>query len=161
MKRGQRPSITPESGTKLSNLTPIGACQHKEMTLDSVLRRALAEKTQTMLAIGNIRQSCSVQNHTVYPSSCVPFAPSPLRDFFATMDALTPVRLALRFQTGNMNSFSVPDRSPCFTHLNFRSLRLQPPPSLSMSLLHVTLQLIEFPIALGLGFTIAPLAHQD
>lgn len=52
-----------------------------------------------------------------------------------------------------MNTDSVPSRSPCLTHLNFRSLRLQPPPSLSMSLLRVTPQLIEFPDASGLGFT--------
>ena len=36
-----------------------------------------------------------------------PFAPSPLRDFPATMDALTPVRPALRPRTGCMNAVSV------------------------------------------------------
>ena len=65
------------------------------------------------------------------------------------MDALTPVRSALRFCTSHMNTVSVPNRSPCFTHLNFRSLRLQPPSRLSTSLSHVTPQLVESPVAVG------------
>ena len=76
------------------------------------------------------------------------------------MDALTPARPALRFRTGNMNSVSVPSRSPYFTHLNFRPLRLQPPPSLSPPLLHVTPQLVESPDLPGLGFTFPQQAHQ-
>jgi hypothetical protein len=59
-----------------------------------------------------------------------------------------------------MNTVSVPIRPPCFTHLNFRSLCLQPPTSLSLSLLHVTPQLIEFPDYSGPGFTITQQAHQ-
>jgi hypothetical protein len=33
----------------------------------------------------------SVSISVPHPPSCVPFAPCPLRDFLATMDALTPV----------------------------------------------------------------------
>lgn len=53
-----------------------------------------------------------------------------------------------------MNSVSVPDRSPYFTHLNFRSLRLLSPARLSTSLSHVTPQLVESPVCSGLGFAI-------
>ena len=59
-----------------------------------------------------------------------------------------------------MNTVSVPSRSPCFTHLNFRSLCLQPPSSLSTSLLHVTPQLVGFPNSSGLGFTFTQQARQ-
>jgi hypothetical protein len=59
-----------------------------------------------------------------------------------------------------VNAVSVPDRSPYFTHLNFRSLCLQPPTSLSTSLLHATPQLIESPDASGLGFAISQQARQ-
>ncbi len=76
------------------------------------------------------------------------------------MDALTPARPALRLHGRNMNTVSAPDRPPCFTHLNFRSLCLQPPAKLSISLLYVTPQLIELPNASGLGFAFAPQARQ-
>jgi hypothetical protein len=59
-----------------------------------------------------------------------------------------------------MNAVSVPSRSPYFTHLNFRSLCLQPPPSLPTPLLHVTPQLVEFPDASGLGFAVTQQARQ-
>jgi hypothetical protein len=75
------------------------------------------------------------------------------------MDALTPVGPASRPSQAD-TPVLVPIRSPCFTHLNFRSLCLQPPTSLSTSLLHVTPQLVESPDCSGLGFTVAPLAHQ-
>jgi hypothetical protein len=75
------------------------------------------------------------------------------------MDALTPAGPALRLLARNMNTVSVPSRSPYFTHLNFQSLRLQPPPSPSTPLSHVTPQLVESPNVLGLGFTISELAR--
>ena len=42
------------------------------------------------------REGRSVSPSTPHPPSCTPFAPSPLRDFTATMEALTPARPALR-----------------------------------------------------------------
>src|SRR5512136_3157010 len=61
------------------------------------------------------------------------------------MDALTPARPALRLLARNMNTASVPDRSPCFTSLTFRSLRLQPPPRPPAPLYHATPQLTGSP----------------
>ena len=69
------------------------------------------------------------------------------------MDALTPVDPASRPSQAD-TPVLVSNRSPCFTHLNFRSLRLQPPASLSPSLSHATPQLVELPDVSGLGFTI-------
>jgi hypothetical protein len=67
------------------------------------------------------------------------------------MDALTPVGPASRPSQAD-TPVLVPDRSPCFTHLNFRTLRLQPPAMPSPSLLHATPQLVESPDASGPGF---------
>jgi len=75
------------------------------------------------------------------------------------MNALTPAGPASRPSQAD-TPVLVPSRSPCFTHLNFRSLRLQPPPSLSVSLLHVTPQLIESPACTGLGFANSQQARQ-
>ncbi len=57
-----------------------------------------------------------------------PFAPSPLRDFAATMDALTPADPALRSSPSNMNTVSIYQQVSRIMCLTFRSLRLQPPP---------------------------------
>jgi len=58
-----------------------------------------------------------------------------------------------------MNSVSVPDRSPYFTHLNFRSLRLQPPPVPRRRFCTLPLSSSSIPFA-GLGFTISQQARQ-
>ena len=42
------------------------------------------------LAGRHSRQGRSVSASVSHPPSCTPFAPSPLRDFLATMGALTP-----------------------------------------------------------------------
>jgi hypothetical protein len=42
------------------------------------------------LAGRHSREGCSVSASVSHPPSCTPFAPSPLRDFLATMGALTP-----------------------------------------------------------------------
>jgi hypothetical protein len=56
-----------------------------------------------------------------------PFAPPALTGFFATMDALTPERPALRILIRDNEHRPVPFRSPCFTHQIFPPFRLQPP----------------------------------
>ena len=61
-----------------------------------------------------------------YPSpSLRPFAPSPLRDFSATMDALTPVGPALRPPTGCMNTVSA-DQQVSLIHVSDLPIPLSP-----------------------------------
>jgi hypothetical protein len=46
-----------------------------------------------LLSLGrHSHRCCFLARVPTIPPSCAPFAPSPLRDFIATMDALTPVR---------------------------------------------------------------------
>jgi hypothetical protein len=59
-----------------------------------------------------------------------------------------------------MNTLSVPDRSPYFTHLNFRSLRLQPPPGSRRRFCTLPLSSSSVPICSGLNFTISQQARQ-
>jgi hypothetical protein len=59
-----------------------------------------------------------------------------------------------------MNTVSVPDRSPYFTHLNFRSLRLQPPPVSRRRFYTLPLSSSSIPICSGLGFTTGSQARQ-
>ena len=58
-----------------------------------------------------------------------------------------------------MNTVSVPDRSPCFTHLNFRSLCLQPPPASRRRFCTLPISSPSLPFP-GLGFTFPQQARQ-
>ena len=88
-----------------------------------------------------------------------PFAPSPLRDFTATMDALTPAGPALRFSTSNMNTVSVP-RQVSLIHVSDLATPPSPPPRPSTPISHATPHLVECPACAGLGFTICQQARR-
>jgi hypothetical protein len=80
------------------------------------------------------------------PPSCAPFAPGPLRPFFATMGALTPARSAavvLGCLPGDHPCGSCAARSPRFTPLAFPPFRLQPPAEAPTSPGHVTRRRVE------------------
>ena len=89
------------------------------------------------------REGRSVSPSAPHPPSCTPFAPSPLRDFVATMGALTPAGPSPTM--GQVSLIHVSD---------LPILRLQPPPRPSTSISHATLHLAECPACAGLGFTI-------
>ena len=73
---------------------------------DRVLFLATEEASPTRLARGHSRR-LGFDLTVRYSSTFLrPFAPSPLRDFPATMDALTPAGPALRPRTGCMNTVS-------------------------------------------------------
>ena len=74
---------------------------------DRVLFRATEEASPTRLARGHSRRLGFDLNLRYSSTFLRPFAPSPLRDFPAPMDALTPVCPALRPPTGCMNTVSV------------------------------------------------------
>ena len=91
------------------------------------------------------------------PPLCIhllpPLAPSPLRDFPATTEALTPVGPALRPPTGCMNTVSA-DRQVSLIHV--LDLPFPPSPTTlgpSTSISHATPHLVESPAEAGLGFT--------
>ncbi len=74
-----------------------------------------------------------------------PFAPPALPGFFATMDALTPVRLVLGTRVTARGGFTAPERPsvirtgiPVSSHRTFRPFRLQPPPAVPMHCLTVS-----------------------
>ena len=74
---------------------------------DRFLFLATEEASPTRLAQGHSRRLGFVPTFRYSSTFLRPFAPSPLRDFFATMDALTPASSALRSSTSNMNTVSV------------------------------------------------------
>jgi len=88
-----------EHAAKCRRVACIQTRQHEKPTITSVLRRALAEKSMTGLASRHSRQMVPSSLSCYSSTSLRPFAPSPLRDFLATMHALTPARSALRFLT--------------------------------------------------------------
>ena len=74
---------------------------------DRFLFLATEEASPTRLAQGHSRRLGFDLTFCYSSTFLRPLAPSPLRDFYATMDALTPVSSALRSSTSNMNTVSV------------------------------------------------------
>jgi hypothetical protein len=74
---------------------------------DRFLFLATEEASPTRLAQGHSRRLGFDPTFRYSSTFLRPFAPSPLRDFLATMDALTPVGPALRSSNSNMNTVSV------------------------------------------------------
>jgi len=134
--------------------------QHGDRSLSSALRRALAETSLTGLASRHSRQ------WVVCPSSCTPstslhpFAPSPLRDFFALMGALTPARTALRplsvhelrLYPGQVSQFHVTNLP-----IPLSPTTCQPPESLS----HATPQLSRPPFRVWVSPLVRRLTDTD
>ena len=70
----------------------------------SVFSLATTEAAPACLARGHSRWLRFCFDRRYSSTFLPPLAPSPLRDFIATMEALTPVRPALRPPTGCMNN---------------------------------------------------------
>ena len=84
---------------------------------DRVLFLATAEASPTRLARRHSRRLGFDLTVRYSSTFLCPFAPSPLRDFPATMDALTPVGPALRPRTGCMNTVSA-DQQVSLIHVS-------------------------------------------
>jgi len=72
----------------------------------SVFSLASTEAAPACLARGHSRWLRFCLDRRYSSTSLPPLAPSPLRDFIATMEALTPARPALRPPTGSLNAVS-------------------------------------------------------
>ena len=72
----------------------------------SVFSLTTTETTPACLARGHSRWLRFCRDRHYSSTFLPPFAPSPLRDFTATMEALTPVRPALRRPRGCLNTVS-------------------------------------------------------
>ena len=124
---------------------------------NSVFSLASTEAAPACLARGHWRwlSFCPDRRHA--STSLPPLAPSPLRDFIATMEALTPVRPALRplhehrlcGQQVSLIHASGPPIIPSPTTLGL-------PPSLS----HPTPQRVGLPTRVGPGFATESQARQ-
>ena len=98
---------------------------------DRFLFLATEEASPTRLAQGHSRRLGFDLPFRYSSTFLRPFAPSPLRDFTATMDALTPAGPALRFSTSNMNTVSVP-RQVSLIHVS--DLPIPPSPNTPQAL---------------------------
>ena len=119
----------------------------------SVFSLASTEAAPACLARGHWRWLRFCLDRRYSSTSLPPLAPSPLRDFTATMEALTPVGPALRPLTGCMNTVSAV-RQVSLIHV--LDLPFPPSPTTlgpSTSISHATPHLVESPAEAGLGFT--------
>ena len=92
---------------------------------DRFLFLATEEASPTRLAQGHSRRLGFDPTFRYSSTFLRPFAPSPLRNFVAPMDALTPVGSALRSSTSNMNSVSV-RRQVSLIHVSDLPIPLSP-----------------------------------
>ena len=93
--------------------------------------RATEEASPTRLAQGHSRRLGFDPTFRYSSTFLRPLAPSPLRDFLATMDALTPVGSALRSSTSNMNTVSV---RPQVSLIHVSDLSIPPSPTTPQAL---------------------------
>jgi len=80
----------------LCPLLPFGVVNMPNFDRESVFSLASTEAAPACLARGHSRWLRFCLDRRYSSTSLPPLAPSPLRDFIATMEALTPVRPALR-----------------------------------------------------------------
>ena len=123
----------------------------------SVFRLASTEAAPACLARGHWRwlSFCPDRRHA--STSLPPLAPSPLRDFTATMEALTPVRPALR----PLHEHRLFSEQVSLIHAS--DLLIIPPPTtlgLPPSLSHPTPQRVGLPTRVGPGFATESQARQ-
>ena len=120
----------------------------------SVFSLATTEAAPAGLAQGHSRWLRFCLDRRYSSTSLPPLTPSPLRDFTATMEALTPVGPVLRHPTsGSMNAVSVGQQ---VSLIHVSDLPIPPSPTTlgpSMPISHATPHLIESPTLVGLGFT--------
>ena len=98
---------------------------------DRFLFPATGEASPTRLAQGHSRRLGFDPTFRYSSTFLRPLAPSPLRDFLATMDALTPVGSALRSSTSNMNTVSV---RPQVSLIHVSDLSIPPSPTTPQAL---------------------------
>ena len=126
----------------------------------SVFSLASTEAAPACLARGHWRwlSFCPDRRHA--STSLPPLAPSPLRDFTATMEALTPVGPALRSRTGCLNTVSF-NRQVSLIHASDRPI-IPPPTTLGLppSLSHPTPQRVGLLTPVSPGFATESQARQ-
>ena len=126
----------------------------------SVFSRTTTEAAPACLARGHSRWLRFCLDRRDSSTSLPPLAPSPLRDFSATMEALTPVRPALRPLTGCMNTVPFSEQVSLI-HASSRPI-IPSPTTLGLppSLLHPTPQRVGLLTRVGPGFAIESQARQ-
>ena len=126
----------------------------------SVFRLASPEAAPACLARGHSRWLRFCLDRRYSSTSLPPLAPSPLRDFTATMEALTPVRPALRPPTGSMNTVSLGEQ---VSLIHASDLLIIPSPTnlgLPSSLSHPTPQRVGLLTPVSPGFATESQARQ-
>jgi hypothetical protein len=117
---------------------------------DSVFSLATTEAVPACLARGHSRWLRFCLDRRYSSTSLPPLAPSPLRDFTGTMEALTPIRPALR----SLHEHRLFGEQVSLIHVP--DLPFPPSPTTlgpSTSISHATPHLVESPAQAGLGFT--------
>ncbi len=123
----------------------------------SVFSLATAEAAPACLARGHWRWLSFCLDHRYASTFLPPLAPSPLRDFTATMEALTPVRPALR----SLHEHRLFGEQVSLIHASGPPI-IPPPTTLGLppSLSHPTPQRVGLPTRVGPGFATESQARQ-
>ena len=140
-----------------STVSPRGVVNMRNFDRHSVFRLATPEAVPTCLARGHSRWLRFCLDRRYSSTSLPPLAPSPLRDFSATMEALTPVRPALR----SLHEHRLFSEQVSLIHASGRRIIPSPttlglPPSLS----HPTPQRVGLLTPVSPGFATASQARQ-
>jgi hypothetical protein len=138
---------------------PIRVVNMRNFDRHSVFSLA-AEAAPACLARGHWRWLRFCFDRRYASTSLPPLAPSPLRDFTATMEALTPVGPALRSRTGCLNTVSF-NRQVSLIHASDRPI-IPPPTTLGLppSLSHPTPQRVGLLTRVSPGFATESQARQ-
>ena len=136
---------------------PIRVVNRPNCNRNSVFSLATTQAAPACLARGHWRWLSFCLDRRYASTSLPPLAPSPLRDFTATMEALTPVRPALR----SLHEHRLFGEQVSLIHAS-GPLIIPPPTTLGLppSLSHPTPQRVGLPTRVGPGFATESQARQ-